>query len=597
MLMNHLLGYNALRLETAGREYEKQVLNAVSSCGIASLCYAYKSRVKSEAKLVEKVQRKELEKPGYKLESITDVIGLRLITLFRNEIPKVLNEVLMLIQHKKDLKPNPFEINRLEEVIIYTTAPSHDPVLTELQVVLSDHGVTSHVAQSKEGYSSVHIVSRIVQEARLKSSASDEVSHKLPVEIQIRSVFEDAWGEIDHRFGYTVRAGKANSNVLYNSSLVQPHLKVLKQFTDACAEYADTIYASAHTPVTVKDATGKIESVPSDDEVLKRFAALGVTDVFRHRYIEGRQLREEALKLVETDRAVGRERCLQAAAYFLSLYNEASSGLNQESGLQLYSFYAKMNEALCLLSTDSPQHVKSAESLYLKLREEYPGFLLVWFRLAQAYSKLGKTMDAIALFKDTAAQAKLVCEQYSGLDVWPDELPKTDYEHIAPLLPKLLGYQYWKKSLEPDDCQNQLALLAEAIEVTKEGLRFRPDDYKIYNNLVYYATEYLGKCDGPPNPETKKIATLLHKNLARMEAYLKQNPERQDISSLETMMLAYNFLGRTDLAQNLSMRILGIVKEAKEGGDPEEVLEITRSALEIQALQAPSANVSGQLDI
>ncbi|MES2538869.1 MAG: hypothetical protein V4632_23665 [Pseudomonadota bacterium] len=587
--------YNALRLQTAGREHEQHILNAISNCGIATLCYAYKSRVKTEEKLVEKVKRKIKEKPDYSLTSITDVIGLRLITLFRNEIPQVLREVLALIKHEKDLKPNPFEASHFEEVIIYTNAPSYDPFLTELQNVLSEHMVVGNTIQSAEGYSSVHIVCRLVHDAKIKINDFIEIPHKLPVEIQIRSVFEDAWGEIDHRFGYTIREGKDNDNLMYNSSLVQPHLKVLKQFADACAQYADTIYASAHTPVAVKDTAGKIASVPSDDEVLKRFAVLGVSEIFCKRYIEGRRLREDALNLIESDRTAGKELCLKAAAFFLTINQDTSNVLTKDTGLLLYSFYARMNEALCLLSTDSPQHVKSAESMYIKLREEYPGYLLVKFRLAQAYSKLGAISDAIDLFKQTENEAKLVALEHAENSSWPDQLPKADYEHIAPLLPKLLGYQYWKKSLEIEDRDEQLIFLNFAIEATKEGLSRGGEEHKIQNNLVYYSVEYLSRYEGRPNATTKRIATLLLSNLSKMEDYLKLAPKGENISTLDTMMHAYNFLGRTDRAQNFSMRILGLVKDSKDG-DPEEVLDITRGALEIQALQAPPNDENKMLD-
>lgn len=594
--MTHFLEHNALRLESAGKDCEKHIINAVSSCGITATCYAYKFRVKSEAKLVEKVHRKVKEKPLYDLASITDVLGLRLITLFRHEIPTVLKQVLLLIKHEQAVEPNPFEQNRLDEVIVYTNAFEHDPFLIELKSTLSSENVTATYRQSPEGYSSVHIVSRSTHKAKLKTTGTNETNHQLPVEIQIRSVFEDAWGEIDHRFGYSVRTGKSGISALHNSALVQPHLKVLKQFTDACAVYADTIYASAHAPVSLTDTAGKIESVPSDDEVLNRFTALGVPTAFRDQYIQGRKLREQALSSIETDRAKGKEQCLEAAAYFLSLQHDASNKLTPETGFHLYQFYAKMNEALCLLSTDSPQHVISAETIYVKLRENYPNFLLVWFRLAQACAKLGKTSEAITLFKDTAEQAKLVANKYANQQIWPDELPRTDHEHIAPLLPKLLGYQYWKQSQQSTDNSAQLESLALAINATIESFHYQGADYKIDNNIVYYATEYLTKLNGAPNNEAHRIASLLRNSLVKLEAFLEQAPQQQDISVLETMMFAYNFLRRTEQAYKLSTRILDIVKDSKDAGDPNEVLEITRSALAIQALQAPSPGDGTTLD-
>lgn len=581
------LELNAVRLENGGQKNVQQIWHALASCGIGNLCYAYKSRVKPEKKLVEKVHRKIKENPQYSIEAITDVIGVRLITLFKNEIPKILNEVLLLIKHEKDLMPNPFIRGRLEEVIIFSNLPAYDPFLTELQSVAEQRGVTVRLNDSKEGYSSVHIVTRIDQSASLRRECGTEVQHPLPVEIQIRSVFEDAWGEIDHRFGYVVRAGKGDENLIYNSSLVQPHLKVLKQFTDACALYADTIYSAAHTPVSVKDSSGKIVSVPSDDEVLQRFDALGIPKILRDKYVEGRRRREAALALLPSNRLEGQAECLKAAAFFLSISLEATADLRETEGLSLYMFYAKMNEALCLLSTDSPQHVKSAELMYLQLREEYPDFILVQFRLAQALARLGQSDESIQLFVQTKKALDEAETKYKRSDRWPDKLPKTDYLHMTQVLPKLMGYQYWKKAQDVGDKQTKMALLLEAHNITKEAMAQGREEANVQNNLVYYAMEYLTLAEGEPDYVTKRLATSLHTNLAKMEETLRRAPLAVDVSTLDTMMEAYNFLGRIDLAQKVAAQIVAKVKNSDEG-DPEETLSILKMALHIQSLQAAS---------
>jgi ppGpp synthetase/RelA/SpoT-type nucleotidyltranferase len=582
------LELNATRLEMAGRTNEQSVVNCVSTCGITNLCYAYKTRVKPEGKLIEKVHRKIKEKPEYLIERITDVIGLRLITLFKNEIPKILDEVLLLIQHKKNIHPNPFQENSLEEVVIYTSGSAHDPLLTELNLILAERNVKPKITPSKEGYSSVHIVTRMTHTARLKRNDSD-FEHFLPVEIQIRSVFEDAWGEIDHKFGYVLRSGKIgeDDNLLFNSSLVQPHLRVLKQFTDACAQYADTIYASAHTPLSIKDSSGKIAPVPSDDEVLQRFQTLGTPQIFSKKYVEGRLLRERALTLMRTNRVAGQAECLKAAAYFLTLYQEASIALEGMNGLRLYLFYAQMNEALCLLSTDSPQHVKTAEMMYLKLRETYPNFVLVQFRLAQAEARLGNIDEAIQLFIATQKAVEEGGRKYEPLKIWPDELPETDFRHMAALLPKLMGYQFWKKSEKEPDRIKKMDLLLHAHDVTSTAVVPKHEQPHKSNNLVYYAVGYLSLVEGSPTIITKRLATSLHTNLASMEESLRSQPENVDISTLDTMMEAYHFLGNIDLAQKMAKKILGSAKTLPEG-DAEEDLSIIKGALHIQTLEAVS---------
>lgn len=98
----NLVLYDALRLETDAKTMERELIVAITQSKISSSCYAFKSRVKPEGKLYEKLCRKQKTKPSYKLTDITDVIGLRLVTLFRKEMPDVLENVIALIAHENN---------------------------------------------------------------------------------------------------------------------------------------------------------------------------------------------------------------------------------------------------------------------------------------------------------------------------------------------------------------------------------------------------------------------------------------------------------------------------------------------------------------
>jgi ppGpp synthetase/RelA/SpoT-type nucleotidyltranferase len=52
------------------------MMAALRQTPISQICYAFRSRVKTEDRLIEKKARKLPEKPEYKLEDITDVIGV-----------------------------------------------------------------------------------------------------------------------------------------------------------------------------------------------------------------------------------------------------------------------------------------------------------------------------------------------------------------------------------------------------------------------------------------------------------------------------------------------------------------------------------------
>ena len=88
--------YIAAKLEKAGRDAEIELLAALNMVDLFDFCYAIKSRTKSEEKLLEKVTLKKQEKGSedYSLEKITDIVGLRFVTLFKLEKPLVFQKIL-----------------------------------------------------------------------------------------------------------------------------------------------------------------------------------------------------------------------------------------------------------------------------------------------------------------------------------------------------------------------------------------------------------------------------------------------------------------------------------------------------------------------
>src|SRR5690606_34672281 len=228
-----------------------------------------KSRAKPNDKLLEKVRRKQKEHETYSLRNITDVIGFRFVALFRAEMPKIVAKVVALISHQDGLSPNPFIKQKIEEIIIFSPNPSNDSVVVEVQKVLASFGALGEIVKVKpsKGYSSIHIVARIVKEVPELANAGSP--YHIPVEVQIRTVFEDAWGEIDHKYGYVIRTDKSTNSPVNNPDSVQAHLEILKKFSDACAEYADVIHreATAHVGGTTV-VKGDVIPVSSEHEIL-----------------------------------------------------------------------------------------------------------------------------------------------------------------------------------------------------------------------------------------------------------------------------------------------------------------------------------------
>jgi ppGpp synthetase/RelA/SpoT-type nucleotidyltranferase len=140
--------------------------------------HSVRTRIKDPGHLVRKIVRKKLEDPSrvigfanYK-EEITDRVGIRALHLF-----------------KEDWRPiHAFVVDEWDLVcppVAYHRDGDHPDWLAAFQA--ADCEVKEHPRK----YRSVHYVLR---------SAGSRAS--TPVELQVRTVFEEAWSEIDHRINY-----------------------------------------------------------------------------------------------------------------------------------------------------------------------------------------------------------------------------------------------------------------------------------------------------------------------------------------------------------------------------------------------------------
>lgn len=548
----------ALRIEGRAKEALVRVRAAITDTGIEQACYAVRVRVKPESRLVEKVGRKRETKPDYQLESVTDVIGIRLVTLFRRDLPDILTKVLDIITHDAEIKPNPVKKGSLEEVIVYNNELDSSPFNLLLKETLDQRRVPFETKQSKEGYSSLHIVCRVSPNVGKCEEIGQD--YLLPIEIQIRTVFEDAWGEIDHKYGYVARSGK-ELTLAGNQALVGPHLRVLKQFTDACAAYADTIKEMSSEYSMVSTKAGKILSVESDDDVLRRFDQLNVTKSYIEQYAAGRTMREkcESDQLKKQERA---QRYLEASQYFEAIARQCETELTGD-GLTLYWYYVTLNAAFCLLSTNSNPSIESAVRIYLDLAEKYPNFPLVKFRLGQAYSKLGRIDDAIRLFEDALGHVEQLAAASKARGSWEDNLPLPDYKHISTALPKLLGYQYWEKGAyrtDPGEVQEKLALFKKAYEVTLLAYDVLPENADLANNLASYGLEYLSL--ELKDEFATKLRAALPSYCEPIEAAAK-SPDA-DALLLDTLLQIYIFAELKVPAKALASRIADLLDHAED---------------------------------
>lgn len=556
----------------AGRiqiEAEKAVASLLASLGQTKVLqdsYAYKYRVKPSDRLLEKEAIKKEDNQDYSLLSITDVIGIRFVTLFRSQMAEIVDQVLNIVCHIDPLCPNPFAVSGLEEVIIYRGNVGHDPLLDDIAKKIKEMPLADNllsIKASKEGYSSIHIVARLSHV--ISSAGLDE--YQVPVEIQIRTVFEDAWGEIDHKYGYPIRTGKVGLVNIQNPGSVLAHLKVLKSFSDACANYSEVILKDAHGELNKVDVDGDVISVEPDDSIIRRFLELSIARPRVKQYMHARKLKAAALVDGSSPNA---DKLAEAALCFEKITQDSEEH-------DLLYLYAKLNEAFCLLSSDLKEEVKAARGIYQVLKEDFADYPLIKHRLAQAHNKLGDYGLAVEEFTTAWVQVQ---EHLSNNMIGQDVLPEVDYDHMRTYLPKLLGYNLWLISRNKEG-EDKLKYLEMAYEKSLPSLESGDQKavFLIHNNLLYYLTELHQFFRDSIDLENLRERGLMHLDYIETHKTLLDD---NDIHTLDTLARALFIFDRTSEAVAVAEKIISIVLSGDHlEASTVDALEIARDARKI----------------
>jgi ppGpp synthetase/RelA/SpoT-type nucleotidyltranferase len=490
--------YDASQLEKLSHPVMEQIIASLKSEGVFTDAYAVKTRIKDETKLLEKVKRKRsLEgRTDYRLSDITDVIGLRIVSLFREDMIDLFRKSVKLISHDSSINPNPFQKASFEEVIIYSPY-EHDALTASIKLMSSSiipDGVSVKSQISSEGYSSIHLVCRTTE--RLEVSG-EEIS--IPVEVQIRTVFEDAWGEIDHKFRYSGAEGKSGLEVS-NPLRVAENLKILKKFSDSCSLYADEIKRDAIQQITSSYAGFDIYPVDTNESINEKLVEIQSRQEDIEKYRELREiLNKYSRDKLSTSRTL---QLVSAADDFLDLAKFISKELAVPESVDFIKFHFTMNAALCLIATYDEKHLRIALDLYkscLAVDEKNP---MVKLRLAQTLVALGMIDESIKYFEILADSVVGTGSVY---------VHDKEVRHIEKHMPYMFGYVLWRKYKENSEKET----IIRAIEVSQK-YNYESDESirnKYRNNILYYLYELalltVGDKSKPDANYVKKIRELI----------------------------------------------------------------------------------------
>lgn len=178
-----------------------------------SVIHSVKSRIKDPEHLRDKIQRKTVSGREISIDNfrnkVTDLIGVRILYLYQDQFQIIHNEIMRQVNERKEWK-------LVEDPKAYTWDPEAAKVYDSL-------GIKRELKETF--YTSVHYVIR----------PYNDNSQSISCEIQVRTLFEEIWGEIDHTINYPHAT---------DSIACKEQLKVLAKLISSGTRLSDSIFRS-----------------------------------------------------------------------------------------------------------------------------------------------------------------------------------------------------------------------------------------------------------------------------------------------------------------------------------------------------------------
>ncbi|MGE0851866.1 MAG: hypothetical protein AB7O44_19945 [Hyphomicrobiaceae bacterium] len=379
--------------------------------------YIIKDRHKGADKILDKVLRKRRDISQnangaiktYNPNDVTDVWGVRCVTLFPQNIGEVAKGILDFIKGSANTELRVC----LRDAEIYTNRPDADPlsIVADVQRILDESGLLPggqrRDANRESGYSSLHLILSVPIKLRLANKGL--VNETCYFEVQIRDMFEETWGEIAHTLYYNEKdlmvTGHAAADGASNE-LWKPQLNALKAMLDACSQHAGLIEQSKRKVRQLIRNRDRYDSVTDLKGELEAILAVILNDTNTE---ELRGTVEQAFALLEEgNETTDRELDPQSAKVFYraaaerfergkAILGEYASRRLRNAAQMPTLYYLNMEHANALtfslpsttaeLSDDDLRSWQKAHKIYLEVKQTHPDNAAVYLRLGQFLSR------------------------------------------------------------------------------------------------------------------------------------------------------------------------------------------------------------------
>lgn len=548
----------------------ERLVPALRDSPLSLYAYTIKSRVKSASQILHKVARKRQglatggvvggETPQSRLSShydvlhVTDGCGARVVVRFQDDIPLVVEHLLQMIFHPESVTAPVFTPGALEEAVIYTSRPDGDDlsVVPAVQRVLEQAGVRSEVVRTpiykKSGYSSVHLVAKV----HLNDGSADDTL----VEIQVRDLFEEAWGEVEWALRYQIDREKTDISRIGTGLDVawERHLNALKTFCDGCSQHATIIRRDA------------IDVAARDDRVVEHPAVEPAGTLAEQLGPFFAKAPEAAHQLRTALAAAERARNAQDPQQVAGAFEEAQLLLRalldvtkvkwkdvlESTGPRSVREVVRLELAYCLSHPDAARaSLEEAHKIYSEILAKRSVDVLVSYRLALVERALGNWSISLSLLKIAAKQLK------------PNTLPDDNWLWSA--VHRQTGYGEWKlgRELDGDRTQHYRAAYRSALKGLREAdTRDIPREAALsVNNAAYFAVEYyLTARPNVPNTLKRKLREL-GERLQELEA---RKAPGDSMRRRDTILYVEMALGNTATAEAIADKLSAELRQVAE---------------------------------
>jgi ppGpp synthetase/RelA/SpoT-type nucleotidyltranferase/predicted MPP superfamily phosphohydrolase len=496
------------------------------------ICYAIKHRVKNRDRIRNKMQEKGIHDASH----IVDICGFRLITFYQRDIPIVVGNILKVIE-TEDHPKSPFKRGCQVEIDINTSRPEGDPLsITEAVLAVAARSPLHPqvvVRSRPTGYSSVHMV------VLAPTAGGDHDVPEMFLELQIRSAWEDIWGEVDHRLRYGSERGSLGVSWNY-------HLNAFKALIDGIVQYADVIKQQSEesTPPKPPSAIKVEKTIAKPTDQLERLN--GLRPDISNRVFQAFELWKQA----DASRQRGGDTGLlrQAADAFSAILSEFKGEPSDNPNLaDELEYVAGTERAYLLMYTGDDYDLAQAAELYEKILAKRQNDATALFRLGVVKRRQKQYEDSDRLLTQALVQIE------AGTD------DRIDVKHPAYDRARLsLGLTRWRIF---DRTRNDRGVLNSAINLARDVTQNPVDpenSIRAVNDLLYYG------CEERDLSIPVRDLLVSEAEFGRLTTTLENDLKVQDRSFEyhDTLLKALETSGRRDVIGAAALKLRDVLEQA-----------------------------------